>query len=381
MKRIRIVASLWRMLLMLAVSFLGIEILLIVTDPWLFKGAYQFDPELGFRYRAYHDGSNRFGFNDVDYSLEKPPAIFRLLVLGDSCNWAGGREGNYTALLEQRLEQHYGAHVVDVVNAGYPGTHTGAQLALLKKYGLHYHPDLVVLGFSTGGDFCEADPVRRRIVLNGVLADARGGFNMVLWGRPIVLRSRLVALLQAGWQSLRESMRKRWGAGPQGTLSEERFLDRERTLVTFCNLRRWQAGVLDPRITYSLAGISDIKRMLSEHGIPLIVAIFPDELSANDRFAQQVFSRLQLDPKDYVPDCVHSLLRTYLGTVGVPFIDLVEGFRSEEKDHDLYQFRDGHWNAAGNRLAADLLFERLLEIIEKQRRRNERPSDGEATSQ
>jgi len=361
--------SIVRAVMIVGCGLVAIELALIVTDPWLFKGPYEFDPELGFRYRPYHDGSNRFGFNDVDRPLEKPPGIFRLLVLGDSWNWAGGREGNFTALLEKRFEQHYGAHVVEVVNAGYPGTHTGAQLAVLKKYGLRYHPDLVVLGFSTGGDFSTADPTRRRVVLNGVLVDARGGFNAVLWDRPIVLRSRLVALAQAAWQALCDSLRKRWAAGPQGALSEERFLSRGHTLMTFCGLHALQAGSLDPHLTYSFAGISDMQSLLSRRGIALMVAIFPDELDVNERLAQQVYSRFQLDPKDYVPSCVHNLVRAYLGATGIPFIDLFDDVRAQAQQRALYQFRDPHWNAAGNRLAADVLFERLLNVIAAQRRR------------
>ncbi|MDE5069539.1 MAG: hypothetical protein O4752_10470 [Trichodesmium sp. St4_bin8_1] len=108
---------------------------MIFFEPYLFKGLYQYDPDLGFRVRPYMNGNNQFGFNDRDYPLEKNQNKFRLLVVSDSFNWAGGKEGNYTALLEKKFDSYFGKSQVEVINVGYPGTHTGEQLAMLKKFG------------------------------------------------------------------------------------------------------------------------------------------------------------------------------------------------------------------------------------------------------
>jgi len=72
----------------LIISFLCVEVLMIVLDPYLFKDRFEYDPDLGFRSRAYFrsapgimgegdDGTitNRFGFNDRDYPLAKAPAL------------------------------------------------------------------------------------------------------------------------------------------------------------------------------------------------------------------------------------------------------------------------------------------------------------------
>ena len=358
-----------RILVALAGSFVGIEILLIVADPWLSVGPFQFDAQLGFRGRPYYGGANRFGFDDVDYPLQKPPGNFRVLVLGDSYDWGAGRDGNYSALLERKLEQHYGTHVVDVIRAGYPGTHTGDQLALLKAYGLHYHPDLVVLGFQAIGDFADADPYRRRVVLNGAFVDldVRSHFNIALWNRPIVPRSRLWVLISQSWQSLREAVRKRRGAGPQGAFSEERFLDLKRTQLEFCSYRAWQQGTFNPRIAHVGVSITALQQLLRQRRIGMLVVIYPDELTVNERVAQELFSRFRLDPKDYQLDCAHLFLHAYLSSISVPFVDLLDDFKREEAHQELYRFRDRQWSAAGNQLAADVLFPRLLEVIEQHR--------------
>ena len=127
--------------MILIVSFLCLEVLMTVTDPYLFKDRFEYDPDLGFRTRAYFrsapgimgegdDGTitNRFGFNDRDYPLTKEPGTFRILVVGDSFGWAGGLKANYTALLEQMFEKRDGSHRVDIVNTGYPAKYSPAQL-------------------------------------------------------------------------------------------------------------------------------------------------------------------------------------------------------------------------------------------------------------
>src|SRR5882757_4992193 len=90
-----------RIFLWLILPLICVEILMIVLEPYLFKGFYEYDPDLGFRVRAHapfrETVTNQFGFNDRDYPLQKTPGVFRVLVVGDSFSWAGGRDGNYTA--------------------------------------------------------------------------------------------------------------------------------------------------------------------------------------------------------------------------------------------------------------------------------------------
>ena len=63
-----------------AFSLLAIEFLMIVCEPWLFRGFYQYDRELGFRIRPGVAGSNRFGFNDRDYPFERQPGDRKSVV-------------------------------------------------------------------------------------------------------------------------------------------------------------------------------------------------------------------------------------------------------------------------------------------------------------
>ena len=215
--------------LWVVVPLICVEILMTVLDPYLFKSFFQYDPDLGFRSRAYYptaDGgrTNQFGFNDRDYPLQKAPGMFRVLVLGDSFSWAGGHDGNYTAILERKLENYYGSHKVDVINAGYSGTHTGEQLALLKKFGLQYNPDLVILGFFVGNDFLDGDPNRKRVIVNDVYVDIDRRREHKILGYPIILQSRLLLLIQQKYKVYKERQK-----AEEGTFSEDTYLSLEKS--------------------------------------------------------------------------------------------------------------------------------------------------------
>ncbi|MGL4498353.1 MAG: SGNH/GDSL hydrolase family protein, partial [Planktothrix sp.] len=236
-----------------------VEILMIVLEPQLSQGLYQYDPDLGFKIRPYANGNNQFGFNDRDYPLQKEPGKYRILILSDSFNWAGGKEGNYTTLLEQKFAQYYQNSQVEVINAGYPGTHTGEQLALLKKYALEYRPDLVILGFFVGNDFIDAKPNRKRIIVNDIYIDIDKRQELKLFGYPIINQSRLLLFIQQKYKVFQEAQKAQKQsispyqvqfvinqAEPEkspGILSLETFLATEKTRLDFCKRQDLQKGV------------------------------------------------------------------------------------------------------------------------------------------
>lgn len=349
-----------------------VELSMIVLDPYLFKGFEQYDPDLGFRVRAHYpnsDGSltNQFGFNDRDYSLQKTQGTFRILVVGDSFGWAGGLEGNYTALLERKFENYYGEHKIDVINIGYPGTHTGEQLLMLKKYGLQYNPDLVVLGFFCGNDFLDADPDRKRIIVNNVYIDISKKHEHTLLGYPLIPESRLLLFLTQKYRIYAEFRKAASEAQSQkaqlGTLSEETYLNIERARFEFFNANPSYAGRFQPNIDYILQSISEMDALLKSRNIKFVVATYPDEFQVNENLRRAIFEKFKLK-QDYDPNLAQSLLRSFLESKSIPFIDLSDRFRTEGKKQDLYLLRDTHWNSAGNQLAADILFEDMVKRVD-----------------
>lgn len=121
-------------------------------------GFYISDPVLRQRLAPNYDGwfagvpvhVNSLGFRDTrEYSLDKSPETFRILVLGDSVTFGHGalQETTYPYLLEQRLKQWRADVDWQVWNLGVPGYNTRQELAYLQRVGPRYDPDLVIVGF------------------------------------------------------------------------------------------------------------------------------------------------------------------------------------------------------------------------------------------
>ena len=347
----------------IAIGFGILEVGMIVLEPWLSTGFYEYDHDLGFRVRPASNGTNRFGFNDRDYPLARTPGTYRILVLGDSFGWAGGQDGNYTARLERKFERHFGDRRVEVINAGYPMTHTGEQLALLEKYGLQYDPDLVVVGFFAGNDFLDAAPHRKRIVVNDTYFDIDRRRARVVFGRPIVPRSRLLHFLRQRLTAARHASLQVSESGlPQDievTFSKPAFLQVEWSRLEYCNRSRHRRGEFQSEEMYIFASFAKLHDLLKGRGTDLVVAIFPDEFQVDDALAQQIFRAAKLDPADYDLRLMQRVLGEYLSSRGIETIDLLDAFRDASRDAVLYRPRNSHWNDAGNELAASILFTRL----------------------
>jgi SGNH hydrolase-like domain, acetyltransferase AlgX len=365
-----------RIFLWLILPLICVEILMIVLEPYLFKGFYEYDPDLGFRVRAYYPLdhgtiTNKFGFNDHDYPLQKTPGIYRILVVSDSFGWAGGQEGNYTAVLERQLENHYGYHRIDIINAGYPMTHTAEQLVMLKKYGLQYHPDLLILGVFVGNDFIDGNPNRKRIVVNDLYIDIDKRREHIILGYPIVFQSRLLLYIKQKYKIFTE-LRKAAATQPgqqlsqeqRGTFAEETFLDIERARLEFFNINLSRKGRFQKNINYILHSIAEMDALLKSRNIKFIVAIYPDVFQINKTLLKVIFERFRLRIEDYDLDLVQNILKSFLQSKDISYIDFTDRFRSEGQEKDLYLLRDSHWNRSGNQLAADILFETLAKRLE-----------------
>ena len=346
---------------------------MIVLDPYLFKSLFEYDSDIGFRVRAHFPAdegrfTNQFGFNDRDYPLQKAQGTFRILVVGDSFGWAGGSEGNYTALLETMFERRDGSQKIDVINTGYPGTDTGEQLVMLKKYALQYNPDLVVLGFFAGNDFFEADPNRKRIVVNGCFIDIDKRHEHRFLGYPIITQSRAVYFLKQKYEihnrtkKASEEAQERVAAGqpaPFKNLPEDTFLNIQHAKLEFFNTKT-SVQRFGPNINYIFESISEMNDLLKSRNIKFMVAIYPDEMQVSPKQFDTLVSKFALNRKDYNLNLAGDVLGSFLESKQIPYLDLLGRFRTEEQKQELYLWRNTHWNKAGNELAAEMLFQYLI---------------------
>lgn len=124
---------------------------------------------------------NHLGYRGKEYEKKRRPGTFRILLIGDSSGFGWGVQDNETfaALLEEQLAN------VEVVNLSVSGYGTDQELLRLKKEGLSYHPDLVIIQISDN-DFTE---IKMPIMYGRPkpFFTLRGG-NLILQNMPVANR-------------------------------------------------------------------------------------------------------------------------------------------------------------------------------------------------
>ena len=106
---------------------------------------------------------NELGLRGPETTLEKPPGVRRVAVLGDSIAfgyWVSDEQG-FARQLERLLNQAAsGAGRVEVLNFGVPGYNLEQEIEALRAKALAFSPDLVVVLFCLND--LEADPGEQR---------------------------------------------------------------------------------------------------------------------------------------------------------------------------------------------------------------------------
>ncbi|MBF0371571.1 MAG: SGNH/GDSL hydrolase family protein [Magnetococcales bacterium] len=127
---------------------------------------YQYDPLTGSRHKENVDlvwtkeGGGRIRVNNhglmgQDVSLEKPPGVFRVAILGDSFTEAlqVPWDQNFAAILQTHLNHSERAGRVEVLNFGVSGYGTAQAWLTLQHQVALFDPNLIVLAFFPGNDF------------------------------------------------------------------------------------------------------------------------------------------------------------------------------------------------------------------------------------
>jgi hypothetical protein len=96
---------------------------------------------------------NNWGLHAPDYALQKPPDVFRILIIGDSFpqGMQVNLEETFPYLLEKQLGQVDGRRV-EVINLSIDAFGTDRELLLYALLGWQFQPDLVLLSVYPGND-------------------------------------------------------------------------------------------------------------------------------------------------------------------------------------------------------------------------------------
>jgi len=293
--------------------------------------------------------------------FKKEKDVVRILGLGDSFSiYLKDKRKNYNNFLQQRYLAD-GKGAVEIINAGMEAMGPGYYWHILQKYGDLFKPDLVLVGFFVGNDFQEAEYY---VFIGNFINEPKDLTKRYL--RYYEFRNwRLYRLLKNKYVRYREAEKRKQEAKtlpPQqiGTFSQETFLkvEKDRSWI----FDKQKRTLLHQKFDECAAIILKMKNWCDRRKIKLVIAIFPDQFQVDEELREAVLTRYKnLARKNLDLSYPDDLIMKFCRAHDLNCLDLLGPFQAKAKSRQLYALRDTHWNEAGNRLAADLIFQYLEE--------------------
>lgn len=99
--------------------------------------------------------SNAHGMRGATVERQKPPGVFRIVVLGDSSLFGHGvgDDETFSVRLQKHLEGSKPGQRIEVLNAAVPGYTTWQGLTWLRRVGLSFEPDWIIVGFNNDAGY------------------------------------------------------------------------------------------------------------------------------------------------------------------------------------------------------------------------------------
>lgn len=305
------------------------------------------------------------GLRSPRVAIPKPSGVVRVCAIGDSYTFGWGVEQSeaWPALLQERLT---GPQRCEVVNCGQAGAGPQAYLRHARRVIPTLEPDVVVLALLQAEDLLQVDqpdaPIRRRswreLWVPGLSRLARGR-------RP----HRETAEV---WAEAAAALANRYPSEVEALDAEVRglFLSGNLNPGIFTLTRRSPRFLLESldrdlsraRLSKLRRVLVSIERVCVANGARLIVVHVP--LSAFVSRQQEAAARrvgFETGGEDHLVSAAPDpFVQELCDEEGIPFFAPLEAFREAARQGRSLYFRfDGHLNAAGHALLAELVSEEL----------------------
>jgi lysophospholipase L1-like esterase len=143
---------------------------------------------------------NSKGFLGPEFDDMKPPGVYRIFAVGDSCTFGSGfwRE-TYPAIVGQILDADARSSRFEVINAGIEGYNSEFALDRIRTELLAYRPDMVIL-YIGWNDLMKIDPRNEQATgrYAGLARALEGSFLVKAFGkvlfyylRPMLMKPRI----------------------------------------------------------------------------------------------------------------------------------------------------------------------------------------------
>jgi len=355
----------------------------------------EYHPVLGWRHtpnasfelvRSEYQITERFnsrGVRGPEYSLDKPPGEYRIVIIGDS--FAEGITVNFDMLFSEVMKRRLnmaGEQRFEVINLGVAGYSTDQQLLLYRTEGKRYHPDLTIL----------------MVYDNDIWFNAQMYYTMAGRGsKPLfqLVNGELnLTTTPVPRESVEEASANRDSSSRLGRIKS--------ALNEYSHVYRWvRTRVRNTASLQSLFVSLGIMDANSRTSIPLQYGIYKRAYSPETQYAWTMTKALIAELKKEVESAdskfvvfhapfnatirteywtrfkqnygvtdiewsasrVNEELESVLEQLDIEFLNPVESLRRSAVRERVHFERDPHWNENGNRVVGELMAEYVRTAI------------------
>ena len=331
--------------------------------------------------------TNAQGFrNETEFSTEPPPGVLRILSLGDSFAAASriDQHDSYAYLMEQWTNQNFGKTEVLVSMTLNPVV----GLSYLQKFGIKFHPHVVVLGLTIGNDLTETlaaiDPRGTHDLDDetGIIVkrDAPATFGTTLGSDKYGLPDHAASKSRITWSYAFSYMRDRLRIAVLLEANSFAFFPDRPAAIT-ASISGFDARMFDPShgLGFYLADppsivmdayqrlyrvLAAFDKFTRRNGMKFVVILFGQRFEVQGPDWEQTRWRYQLKDAAFDLEFPGRTILGYCRNLAITCIDPSAAMRRhyEEGSGTLYlPMGDMHWNRKGHQA----LFESSKPILEK----------------
>lgn len=297
---------------------------------------------------------NSQGLRDQEYSMQKPAAVKRLLILGDSYAEAFQveLEDSFQEILETQLNAPHGKYRYEVINGGVSGFGTDNELLFYRHLGRRYSPDVVILAFVANDVRENSYEFEKQykgslrepyfVLENGTLVPMNYPFER----KFAYARMLLVENLQSFyfmWRTLQFRRLK------ERAVNQQNGMPVQFGIYSTAYDQDWEKAW---QLTKAL--LDQIKKEVAADGATFMVMnttqsaqIYPE----HREWFMENFPAMKKHERDWLKP--NKILMDFCVEEKIPCLDLLPIFIDQARMNSVaLQYRGGHWNEAGHRLAA-----------------------------
>lgn len=373
------------LLIALAAIFITVVTLEIVLRQFYFPVGSPFnhrvpDPVLGWRLEPNTRFANQKtefsvnvvynskGWRDVEHKYDKPPGVFRIVVLGDSFMEAYSvkLKDSFARQLERMIKAS-GRSKVEVINLGVGGYGTLQEYLAFAEEGIRYEPDLVLLGFYVTNDARNNSYDLESKAAGGLKVRSRPFLEPGTFDGWEITLVDYEGALQTFEQYRAEQESPPWWEETglyllyvEGMERRGKVVSRGRTIKYSILGHDLGVHLCEESPGYTAAWelteriLVRLRDNVRAAGAELVVFTVPAYHEVDKDYIRAVWNSVD-NPSDYCLEEApgYDRLAGILEQYGIPYVDLLPAFRQSNRfgQRPLFRSVDRHWDAEGHALA------------------------------